>query len=197
MGKRTKSSPYGTIDRPFNPLSLALGSEATFVARTVDVYPQHLKETIARAASHKGTSFVEIYQNCNIFNDGTFTEMTGRQVRNDAQVELVHGKPLIFGKNRDRGIRFVEDHLEIVRLGENGISESDLLVHDESRLRPSRAFQLCRMDHPGFPIPIGVFWAVERPTFDEEMNRQLERTMSEEGPGDLEELLNEGDIWEV
>ena len=197
IGKRTKSSPYGTVDRPFNPLSLALGSEATFVARTVDIYPKHLKETIARAAAHKGTSFVEIYQNCNIFNDGTFKEMTDREVRNDSQVELIDGEPMIFGKNRDKGIRFVEDHLEVVELGKNGIAEKDLLIHNESRERPSRAFQLCRMDHPEFPIPLGVFWAVERPTFEQESAAQLKRALSEEGPGDLGALLNEGDVWEV
>jgi 2-oxoglutarate ferredoxin oxidoreductase subunit beta len=197
FGKRTKSSSYGTVDRPFNPLGLALGAEATFVARTVDVYPKHLKETITRAAQHRGTSFVEIYQNCNIFNDGTFRGMTDRQIRNDRQVELVNGEPLIFGKNGDKGIRFVDDYLEVVNLGENNITEKDLLVHDEARERPSRAFQLACMDHPEFPIPIGVFRAVESPRFDEEMNAQLLRTLEKEGPGDLEELLNEGDVWKV
>jgi 2-oxoglutarate ferredoxin oxidoreductase subunit beta len=197
FGKRTKSSPYGTVDRPFNPLGLALGAEATFVARTVDVYPKHLKETITRAAQHRGTSFVEIYQNCNIFNDGTFRGMTDRQIRNDRQVELVNGEPLIFGKNGDKGIRFVDDYLEVVNLGENNITEKDLLVHDEARERPSRAFQLACMDHPEFPIPIGVFRAVESPRFAEEMNAQLLRTLEKEGPGDLEELLNEGDVWKV
>jgi 2-oxoglutarate ferredoxin oxidoreductase subunit beta len=197
FGKRTKSSPYGTVDRPFNPLSLALGAEATFVARTVDVYPQHLKEVIARAAHHRGTSFVEIYQNCNIFNDGAFEHMTEREVRNDAQIELVHGEPLIFGKNRDRGIRFVEDSMEVVRLGENGVTERDLLVHDEKRPRPSRAFQLSQMDQPDFPIPIGVFRAVERPTFDGEMNAQIARSVAQEGKGELAALLHEGDVWTV
>jgi 2-oxoglutarate ferredoxin oxidoreductase subunit beta len=197
FGKRTKSSPYGTVDQPFNPISLALGSDATFVARTVDIYSQHLRETIRRAAEHRGTSFVEIYQNCNIFNDGAFRNITDRQLRSDAQIELVHGQPMIFGKNRDRGIRFRGEYLEVVRLGENGITEEDILVHDEKRERPSRAFQLSRMEPPEFPVPIGVFRAVERPTFDGAMNEQIERVIREEGRGDLEALLHEGDVWEV
>ena len=197
VGKRTKSTPFGSVDRPFNPISVALGAECTFVARSVDIYSQHLHDVLTRAAAHKGSAFIEIYQNCNIFNDGTFKDMTGREVRNDAQVELIDGEPLIFGKNRDKGIRFVEDHLEVVELGKDGITEDDLLVHDEARERPSRAFQLCRMEHPEFPIPIGVFWAVDRPTFDEQSNRQLVDALEKEGPGDLGELLKEGDVWEV
>ena len=197
FGKRTKSSPYGSVDQPFNPLSLALGSDATFVARTVDVFPNHLKETIRRASEHRGTSFVEIYQNCNIFNDGTFKGLTEREVRDDAMIELVHGKPMIYGANHDRGIRFVDEGLEVVTLGENGVTEADLLVHDESRERPSRAFQLSRMENPDFPAPIGVFRAVERPTFDVELNRQVEAVIQKEGRGDLAALLNAGDTWEV
>ena len=197
FGKRTKSSPYGTVDQPFNPLSLALGSDATFVARTVDIYPKHLKEIVARAAAHRGTSFVEIYQNCNIFNDGAFHHMTDKEIRNDSQIELVHGEPMLFGKDRDRGIRFHDEGLEVVKIGENGITENDVLVHDEQRERPSRAFQLSRMEPPDFPIPIGVFRAVERPTFDREMNDQIAKTLENEGPGDLEALLREGDVWEV
>jgi 2-oxoglutarate/2-oxoacid ferredoxin oxidoreductase subunit beta len=196
-GKRTKSSPYGSVDHPFNPLSVALGADATFVARTVDIYPSHLKETIARAAAHQGTSFVEIYQNCNIFNDGAFKEMTERTVRNDHQIELVHGEAMVFGKDRDRGIRFRDEGLEVVTLGEKGVTEADLLVHDETRERPSRAFQLSRMVAPEFPIPIGVFRAVERTTFEAEMHRQVEAARAAEGPGSLSELLNEGDVWEV
>jgi 2-oxoglutarate ferredoxin oxidoreductase subunit beta len=196
-GKRTKSSPYGSVDHPFNPLSVALGADATFVARTVDIYPQHLKETIARAAAHRGTSFVEIYQNCNIFNDGAFRGMTERTVRNDHQIELVHGEPMIFGKDRGRGIRFHDEGLEVVTLGENGVKEEDLLVHDETRERPSRAFQLSRMVAPEFPIPIGVFRAVERTTFESEMHAQVQAARAAEGPGSLAELLGEGDVWEV
>jgi len=196
-GKRTKSSPYGSVDHPFNPLSVALGADATFVARTVDIYPAHLKETIARAAAHKGTSFVEIYQNCNIFNDGAFKSMTERAVRSDAQIELVHGQPMLFGKENDRGIRFRDEGLEVVTVGQDGVTLDDILVHDETRPRPSRAFQLSRMEAPEFPVPIGVFRAVERPTFEAEVHRQMDGALVAEGPGNLAELFSEGDVWEV
>jgi 2-oxoglutarate ferredoxin oxidoreductase subunit beta len=197
LGKRTKSSPYGTVDHPFNPISLALGADATFAARTVDVYPTHLKETIRRAAMHRGTSFVEIYQNCNIFNDGAFKGVTEREIRNDAQIELVHGQPMLFGKDRNKGIHYRGEQLEVVTLGQNGITEADILVHDERRERPSRAFQLSRMEHPEFPIPIGVFRAVERPTCERAVHDQIDRALAEEGRGDLVALLNEGDVWEI
>ncbi|MGQ0720884.1 MAG: 2-oxoacid:ferredoxin oxidoreductase subunit beta [Candidatus Eiseniibacteriota bacterium] len=197
FGKRTKSSPYGTVDHPFNPVSLALGADATFVARTVDVYPQHLKEIIRRAAEHRGTSFVEIYQNCNIFNDGAFKSVTEREIRNDAQIELVHGQPMIFGKDRNRGIRFRSEQLEVVTLNEGGVTEADILIHDERRERPSRAFQLSRMEHPEFPVPIGVFRSVERPTCEQAVHDQIEHAVRAEGHGSLEALLNEGDVWEI
>jgi 2-oxoglutarate ferredoxin oxidoreductase subunit beta len=197
LGKKTKSSPYGTVERPFIPLSLALGSDATFVARTVDIYGKHLKDTLARAAAHNGTAFVEIYQNCNIFNDGTFESMTAKEIRSDAQIELVHGQPMIFGKDRDRALRFHDEGLEVVRIGENGVAAKDVLVHDETRLRPSRAFWLSRMEPPNFPVAIGVFRSVERPTYEEAAHAQLDRARDVEGPGDLAALLEEGDVWEV
>ena len=182
VGKKTKSSPDGTVGSPFNPIALALGAGATFVARTVDVYPQHLKETLGRAARHRGTAFVEIYQNCNIFNDGAFKSITEKEIRNDAQVELLHGKPLVFGKNKDRGIRASGDRLEVVPVAA-GESTSELLVHDEARENPSLAFQLAQLEHPDQPIPIGVFRAVEKPTFDREMNDQIARQIAEGAPG--------------
>jgi 2-oxoglutarate ferredoxin oxidoreductase subunit beta len=185
------------VDHPFNPLSLALGADATFVARTVDIYPKHLKEIIARAAAHRGSSFVEIYQNCNIFNDGAFKGMTDREIRNDAQIELVHGEPMLFGADRNKGLRFLDEGLEVVTVGENGVTADDILIHDELRERPSRAFQLSRMESPEFPVPLGVFRAVERPTFDAEMHAQMAAARAAEGEGDLQALLNEGDVWEV
>jgi len=120
-----------------------------------------------------------------------------RFVRNDSQIELVHGKPLLFGKNGDKGIRFHDEFLQVVTLGEDGITDDDVIVHDETRERPSRAFQLSQMDHPDFPIPIGVFRAVSQPCYDREMNDQIAQAIDKEGPGDLEALLNEGDVWEV
>jgi 2-oxoglutarate ferredoxin oxidoreductase subunit beta len=197
VGKKTKSSPYGTVEQPFNALSVALGSDATFVARSVDIYSKHLRDTLARAAAHEGTAFVEIYQNCNIFNDGAFDAMTEKTVRNDAQIELVHGEPLRFGKDREKGIRFRDEGLEVVRVGEGGVTEEDLLVHDESRPRPSRAFILSRMEPPEFPVPIGVFRSVRRPTFEGATHAQVAAAREKEGAGDLAVLLREGDVWEV
>ncbi|MCA9752961.1 MAG: 2-oxoacid:ferredoxin oxidoreductase subunit beta, partial [Gemmatimonadetes bacterium] len=133
----------------------------------------------------------------NIFNDGAFKSMTEREVRSDAQIELVHGQPMIFGKDRDRGLVFRDEGLEVVRLGEDGITEADLLVHDETRERPSRAFQLSRMESPDFPVPIGVFRAVHRPTLETEIVAQIGRAQDAEGAGNLAALLEEGDVWEV
>jgi 2-oxoglutarate ferredoxin oxidoreductase subunit beta len=198
IGKKTKSTPFGTADRPFNPISLAIGSEATFVARTVDVFMQHMKDTIKRAAAHKGSAFIEILQNCNIFNDGAWHDVTEKEARSEHVVQLEHGKPLIFGKNRDKGIRLNGFELEVVQLG-NGISESDLLVHNETHPRPAYAFLLAHMEQrPGFPTPIGVLrnWA-DVPTYENVVNDQIKDVIAKKGPGDLNKLLHMGDTWEV
>jgi 2-oxoglutarate ferredoxin oxidoreductase subunit beta len=198
IGKKTKSTPFGTADRPFNPVSLAIGSEATFVARTVDVFMQHMKDTIKRAASHKGSAFIEILQNCNIFNDGAWHDITEKEARSEHVVQLEHGKPLIFGKNRDKGIRLNGFELEVVQLG-NGISESDLLVHNETHPRPAYAFLLAHMEQrPGFPTPIGVLrnWG-DVPCYEDVVNDQIKDIIAKKGAGDLNKLLHMGDTWEV
>jgi 2-oxoglutarate ferredoxin oxidoreductase subunit beta len=198
IGKKTKSTPYGTADRPFNPVSLAIGSEATFVARTVDVFMQHMKDTIKRAASHKGSAFIEILQNCNIFNDGAWHDITEKEARSEHVVQLEHGKPLIFGKNRDKGIRLNGFELEVVQLG-NGITESDLLVHNETHPRPAYAFLLAHMEQrPGFPTPIGVLrnWS-DVPCYEDVVNDQIKDVIAKKGAGDLNKLLHMGDTWEV
>ena len=130
VGKKTKSTPYGSIDQPFHPLSLALGAEATFVARSVDVFQPHLKAVLKQAAAHQGTAFVEILQNCNIFNDGAWETITEKDARDENTIALEHGQPLVFGKAKDKGIRMNGLALEVVTLG-NGVGESDLIVHDE------------------------------------------------------------------
>src|SRR3984893_16620274 len=156
FGKKTKSTPYGSDTRPFYPLALAIGAEATFVARSVDVFQQHLKDTLKKAAAHPGSAYVEILQNCNIFNDGAWTYLTEKEARSEHVVQLEHGKPLIFGKDRDKGIRLNGLELEVVELG-NGTTESDLLVHDEQHPRPAYAFLLAHMgDVLGFRTRIGV-----------------------------------------
>lgn len=198
VGKKTKSTPYGTTDRPFNPISLAIGSEATFVARSVDVFQQHLKDTLKKAAAHKGSAYVEILQNCNIFNDGAWFDLTEKDARSEHVVQLEHGKPLIFGKNRDKGIRLNGFELEVVQLG-NGASEKDLLVHDEKHPRPAYAFLLAHMEtRPGFPTPIGVLRAWDDiPTYENLINDQIRQVQAKRGKGDLDKLLQAGDIWQV
>ena len=151
LGKVTKSTPMGAIDNPLHPLSIAIGCEATFVARSIDVNIKHLGEVLKRAAEHQGTSFVEVYQNCNVFNDGAWDYATERDTKADTTLELEHGKPLIFGKNRDKGIRLNGMDPEVVELGK-GISEDDLLFHDEKAPEPSLAYLLSRMRYEdGFP----------------------------------------------
>jgi 2-oxoglutarate/2-oxoacid ferredoxin oxidoreductase subunit beta len=195
LGKVSKSTQVGSVDNPMLPLSVALGCEATFVARSIDVNIKHLGMVLKRAAEHKGTSFVEVYQNCNVFNDGAFEWATGRDTKADSVVEIEHGKPLIFGKNRDKGIRLNGMQLEVVELNK-GIQEDDLLFHDEKMQEPTLAYLLSRMRHPEFPEPIGVFRAVDRPRYEERLNSQIEEARAKRA-GNLEALFNSGDTWEV
>jgi 2-oxoglutarate ferredoxin oxidoreductase subunit beta len=197
LGQVTKSTPMGAIDNPLHPISIAIGCEASFVARTIDVNIKHLGMVLQRAAEHRGTSFVEVYQNCVVFNDNAFQYATERETKMDNILELEHGKPLIFGKNRDKGIRLNGLDPEVVTLG-GGITEDDLLFHDEKAPEPSLAYLLSRLRHEdGFPEPIGVFRAVEAPRYDAELNRQVELAQAQKGPGDLEKLFHFGDTWTV
>ncbi len=197
LGKKTKSTPFGGLDRPFNPIALALGAEATFVARSVDVFQPHLKATLKAAAAHQGSAYIEILQNCNIFNDGAWDTLTERDARSEHIVQLEHGKPLIFGKNRDKGIRLNGLKLEVVQLG-NGIGEKDLLVHDEHYPDPAYSFLLAHMDrNEGFPTPIGVFRSLDVPCYEDLVNSQIREVQEKRGPGNLEKLLRAGDTWEV
>lgn len=194
-GQITKSTPMGAVDHPLNPMLLALGAEATFVARSIDAHVKHLAATLKRAAEHKGTAFVEVYQNCNVFNDGAWNYAADRATRDDNVIELEHGKPLIFGKDRDKGIRLVGTKIEVVQLG-NGISENDLLVHDEQG-DLIHSFLLARMRRAEFPEPIGVFRDVQAPTFDDQMNDQIKLAKQKRGGGDLNQLFRSGDTWQV
>ncbi len=197
LGKRTKSSPYGTIDQPLKPLSVAIGAEATFVARVLDSDAQQMQHVLKRAYEHRGAAFVEVYQNCVIFNDGAFAEFAAKEVRPDRTITLEHGKPMIFGKARDKGLRLDGmGGIEVVQLG-NGVTEADLLVHDETRPNPSVAFLLSRMEWPEYPVPVGILRAVERPTYDDLMTRQIVKAVETEGEGDLREIFVEGDTWTV
>ncbi len=197
QGKVTKSTPFGSLEYPFNPLSLALGAEATFVARSIDVERKHLPEMLKRAAAHRGSAFIEIYQNCNIFNDGAFVALTSKDGRTQNRIYLEHGKPVVFGPNDENGVVMRTDgRAEIVKVADVG--RDKLLVHDEKRDDPSLAFALSRLAQgPTKPTPLGVFRDVQRPAYGDGMESQLRAAAEQQGPGDLERLLNSGDTWSV
>jgi 2-oxoglutarate ferredoxin oxidoreductase subunit beta len=197
FGKKTKSTPMGVIDYPLNPLSVAIASEATFVARSLDIDVKHLGSVVNAAAHHKGISFVEVYQNCNIFNDHAFDYFAEKSVRTDHMIYLEHGQPLIFGKNRDKGIRMSGARPEVVTIGENGVTVDDLLVHDIHQKDPSVAFMLARMEQPEFPQPVGIFRDIQRATYEDLMTDQISSAIAKTGPGSLEKLINSGDMWVV
>lgn len=197
-GKVTKSTPFGSVDYPFNPSSLALGSEATMVARTIDRETKHMKEMINRVAEHKGLAFLEVYQNCLIFNDGAFETYTDKQIKSDHVIVLEHGEPLIFGSNLDKGIMIKEFNPVVVDLNDGVHTVADLWVHDEKDESPIRAFILSHMtDDPNLPTPLGVFRQILKPTYDGGVQSQIDHIMERDGEGDLEELLFSGNTWEV
>ena len=197
QGKVTKSTPFGSLERPFNPVSVALGAEGTFVARTMDVERKHLPAVLRRAAAHRGSAFVEIYQNCNIFNDGAFLALTSKEGGSRNRIYLEHGKPVRFGTDLEKGVRMDKDgRLEIVSVSDVDISH--LVVHDEHRDNPSLAFALSRIaEGPTTPTPFGIFRDVQRPVYGEVMENQLRSASEKQGPGDLERLLFTEDTWTV
>ena len=195
-GKKTKSSPFGVIDHPFNPILLALGAEGTFIARSIDREPKHLQEMIYRAAKHKGTSFIEIFQNCNIFNDGAYDHLTDKEVKDENVIIIEHNKPLVFGKKRNKGIKLDGFNPKVINLDDGKNSINDCLIYDETN--NDLAYIVARLtDNPSFPTPIGVFLSVERSTYDEEMVQQIEGAKKKLGVGDLNKLFNSGNVWEV
>jgi 2-oxoglutarate/2-oxoacid ferredoxin oxidoreductase subunit beta len=200
QAKVTKSTPYGSVDHPFNPATLALGAEATFVGRSMDRDPKHLQEILLASYMHKGASFLEIYQNCNIFNDGTFEVYTEKATKKDEAIFLEHGKPLVFGHNHDKGIRLDGMTPQVVKLGE-GYSLDDLMVHDESDV--NKAWLIARMfDNPALehhlPRPFGIFYRNDkRRTFDSLLNEQIQNVIAKRGNGSLDELLSGKEVWEI
>ncbi|RPH37656.1 2-oxoacid:ferredoxin oxidoreductase subunit beta [bacterium] len=196
LGQVTKSTPMGVIDTPFIPVSLALGAGATLVARTMDRDPKHLQEMVRRAEQHHGSAFIEIYQNCSVFNDGAFFQFTEKETREENVVYLEHGKPLVFGKNRSQGIRLNGFTPEAVDLTSGKWSASDLLVHDEHD--STLAFILANMIHnPAMPRAMGVFVSLQRPTFEEMMTSQMAKAKSKKGDGDLQKLLDGDETWTI
>ena len=197
VGKVTKSTPFGSVDTPFNPISLALGAEATFVARTHDMDRKHMMETFRRAHAHRGGAIVEVYQNCNVFNDGAFGAITAKDARAQMLIPLEHGQPIRFGPDGEKGVIVDgEGRARIVEVADVG--EDAVLVHDERREEPGLAFMLSRLARgPHEPTPIGVFRAVERPDYGSAMQQQILDAQSSRGAGDLGALLASGSTWEV
>lgn len=197
LGAITKTSPYGTIEHPFNPGELVLGSQGTFFARGIDVNPKMLTSIMFEAAKHDGTSIVEILQNCIIFNDDVFEPVINREYRDDRTILLEAGKPMIFGKNRDKGIRMNCYSLEVVTIGENGITESDLLVHDPYQNDPGIHLMLAKMAYPEFPVALGVIRSIKYPTYDDLMETQIADVKAKSNIKCMDDLLNSGDVWDV
>ena len=198
INKVTKSTPMGSLDHPFNPLALAFGADATFIARTMDRDPKHLQQMLLRSQAHHGASFLEIYQNCNIFNDGAFEVFTEKGTKPEECLFLEQGQPLIFGANKDKGIRLDGYKPQLVSLSE--YSPEDLWIHDETDLYKAQI--LIRLfDDPRaeghFPRPFGVFYATDRPTYEDEMELQLEEIIATRGKGDLDKLLEGKETWTI
>jgi 2-oxoglutarate ferredoxin oxidoreductase subunit beta len=197
FGQRSKTSPLGSIDRPFDPVALALAAGATFVGRSLDVDQEHLAGVLRQAASHRGTAFVEIYQNCVTFNDGAYDFLTDRATRDDTRLLLEHGSPLVFGKGRNRGIRFAGGEAQVVALGQNGATASDCAVHDALAATSGLAFLISQLGPPDFPVPLGVFRSVEAPTYDELSEELGRKARAASGRGTLEQLLATGTTWTI
>ena len=197
VGKKTKSTPLGSLDAPFQPLQLALGAGATFMARSVDIYPKELRATLKESEAHKGTSFLEIYQNCNIFNDLAFDSVVNRKVRAEKVLLLEHGQPMTFGaKETPKGIRMNGTNLEVVSLEEgSGFTAEDCLVHD--RHNKVLAGMLVQLDYPEFPVPMGVLYQEDRPTYDEAFQEQLRYAETIKPDTSLQDLLSAGNTWTV
>jgi len=195
FGTRTKSSPAGSIDYPVHPISVAIGAEITFAARAVDTDVTHLQHVLQRMMQHRGTALLEVYQNCQVYNANAYAWATDRQTRNDHIVYIEHGKPLIFGTKRDKGIRQRGDALEVVELAK--VAPEELLVHDEKALNSSLAFRLAQMHYPEFPEPLGVFRAVDKPAYEQMLMDQIEHARQKEGAPRLERLFNAGETWKV
>lgn len=198
IGQKTKTTPLGSLESPVNPLRIALAAEATFIARTVDNNVKHMTETFAAAAAHKGVSFIEIFQNCVIFNDGTFEDVYGRQTRDEQLLFLEDGKPLLFGKDKNKGIRVRGFYPEVVTVGEDGVTLDDILVHGSSNASPGYASMLAQLGAPKYPTVVGVLRNLpDRPTYEELVADQIHQTIARDGEGDLQQLVTGDAYWDV
>lgn len=197
-GKKTKSTPFGSVDHPFNPLAVAIGIDATFVARSIDRDPKHLQEMMKRAAAHKGTAFVEVFQNCNIFNDGAYSHLTEKDQKADNVLILEHGKPLVFGKDNSKGIRLNGFTPEVIDLTTGEFSVNDCWVHNEFDENPTRAYILANFaSDENLPVPFGVYRQIEKSTYELDLEEQIEAVKKIKGAGNLDKLFMSGNTWEV
>lgn len=194
-GKVTKSTPMGSIDHPLNPLQLVLGAGASFVARSIDFNVKHLGQTLLRAAKHNGTSFVEILQNCNVFNDGAWANLTDREIKDDNLLVLEDNQPLVFGKEQDKAVQISGIDPEVVSFDKEQ-TPNDLVTHDPGRIHPTYAQHLARFANPEFPVPIGVLREINGPIYEEQLHNQIDHAR-EAKPMDLQDVFESGDTWTV
>jgi len=199
IGMRTKSTPTGSIDHPVDPIAFALGAGATFVARTIDVDAHHLQQMLRRAHAHRGTAFIEILQNCPVFNDGTWSELEDRKTRTDTALVLEHGRPLVWGAaGARRGIQISAGRPSIVELADDDDpAEHGVVVHDEHSRTAAYACALASLARPEFPLPVGVLRAIEKPCYEDMLQQQVDDAIATRGPGDLDALLHSGDTWTI
>jgi len=195
QGLVTKSTPYGSVDRPFSPAKLALGAGSNYFARTIDTDPKHMGETFLNAEKYKGFSFIEIFQNCVIFNDKVHEEYTRRGQREETSIRLEHGKPMLYGKDNNKGFTLVGTQLKLVHLEEDKVAVEDILVHDKHDY--NLAQMLANLSYPEFPMPIGVIYEAEAPTYEDAVNAQIDDQKKAKGHGDMQALLNSGETWTV
>ncbi len=197
VGTKTASTPYGSIDRPIIPCQFALGCGATFVARTVDTDQKHMPTVFKQAHAHKGASFVEIFQNCIVYNDNVFDSFTDKATASETQLHATHGEPLVFGKEKNKGLRVKPGtlQLEIVTIGENGITSDDIMVHDQRDA--TLASMLIKLEQPDFPMVLGVIYANPESTFESDVHKQIDDVRTKAGQADLNAFMRQGRIWEV
>ena len=197
LGMQTKTSPYGTVEHPFNPGALVLGARGTFFARSIDVELKLTQDVMLKSAQHDGTAVVEMLVNCVIYNDRTHSDVSDKDVRADRTIILEHGKPMIYGKNRDKGLILDGNKIKSVVIGENGISESDLLVHDAQEENPGIHSMLIDMAYPQLPVALGVIRAVKDKTYDDNVRDQVIDAREHSQIHCMDELLRSGATWEV
>jgi 2-oxoglutarate/2-oxoacid ferredoxin oxidoreductase subunit beta len=197
IGSVTKTSPDGTIENPFSPGELAMGANATFFARVIDTDPKMMKAVFALAAAHKGTSLVEVLQNCIIFNNKVHEDITGKEVRNENQLYLEHGKPMIFGENKDKGIILAGSKFIVAKIGENGVKESDVLIHDASSPDDTRHYLLARMTLPDYPVALGVIRQCETHVYESELTKQIVESKKRSKVKCVNDLLVSGNTFNI